>query len=286
MKMHAPQIASYTDYRDYLADWFRAAKIANPKVSFRFVARHLGLKAPNHFHLVISKKRHLSATTIEKVSRFLKLTSKEKQYLKILFTWDQATNNDDKAKMSERLIALRSQLGRENQDSSDLPIIGHQMAWYIKTASWIFEGKTREEITRIVKAHAAFPVSEIDVNQALTILETTQMLQFECGLARFVGEAIISKWDFDREEIKRHHASNLALAAQTLSWPIDERFHTSVTVPCSKELYDEFVASARDLCRTIFEKSNAQVSDPSDIDKVVTVQLAVFPFFNFNRERL
>ena len=150
--------------------------------------------------------------------------------------------------------------------------------------SVVFEGKTKEDLVKIVLATCQFPVTELDSYQAIQILEDAKMLCFVDGLANFEGGAIVTKWDFDRSEIKRHHEENLKLAAASVAWPISQRFLSSVTVPANAALAETFIEEIRSLCRSVFEKSNSAVLDSHDATEVVTLQVSLFPFFRFDQK--
>jgi len=274
-------ILNYEDYRVLLHDWFWASKNLNPKFSFRYVSRHLGLSSPNHFHLVISQRRHLSAQIFEKVMRLMKLNSFDKQYLKILFKECQAKTATDRDKLRAQRDLMKSSRGASQEPDNQMLIIGNRVAWFIKMGAIVFEGKTRSDITKIALQTASFPITIKEIDQAIDILTSSRQLEFDNGLSRFEGGNILTEWDFNSADIKRHHSSNLSLAIESLSWPIDQRFHSGVTIPCNDELYQAIIDDVRSLCLSILERSNRAVLSKTDVSKVATLQLALFPFFKF-----
>jgi len=271
----------YEDYRDYLHDWFWTSKKSNTKLSFRFVSKQLSLKAPNHFHLVITKRRHLSPHVFEKVLRLMRVEPRDRQYLKLLFKENISKDSVEKLRLATQRKLLKTSPTPEATGSDQLQLVGHSLAWYLKMGAIFFEGKTREEIVTMTMEKSRFPVLEDDVNAAIDLLVTAQQLEFVDSLSRFEGGAILTKWDFDSEQVKRHHRANLNLALDALAWPIDQRFLTSVTVPCSQELYQSVISDVRALCLSILEKSRAEALRPTDVNRVATLQFALFPYFKF-----
>ena len=271
----------YEDYRECLYDWFWTAKKSNSKLSFRFVSKQLSLKAPNHFHLVITKRRHLSPQVFEKVLRLMRLEPRERQYLKLLFRENISKDSVEKLRLSSQRKLLKTGPSPEATGSDQLQLVGHSLAWYLKMGAIFFEGKTREEIIRITQEKTRFPVSEEDVNAAIDLLVRAQQLEFVDGMSRFEGGAILTKWDFDSEQVKRHHRANLNLALDAVAWPVDQRFLTSVTVPCSLELYQSIISDVRALCLSVLEKSRAEALSPNEVNRVATLQFALFPYFKF-----
>lgn len=276
-------VFEYSSYRLLLHDWFWFSKKENPKVSFRFISRHLSLKAPNHFHLVITQKRHLSLPVLEKVMRLMKLSSMERQYVKVLFAEDLEKTPEKRQKLQERRKLLQVGATRESQDPADLKIVGHRLAWYIKMGAIVFEGKSRDQLFDLVKAAANFAVAKVDFDQAIEILLKTRQLEFVDGLSRFEGESILTKWDFDNAEIKQHHRENLGLAVESVSWPVDKRFLSSITIPCNDEIYKSIISEIRSLCLQLLENSKHKIVSNADVTSIATLQFALFPFFDLTR---
>jgi uncharacterized protein (TIGR02147 family) len=274
-------IYNYSDYRLFLHDWFWSIKKIKPNVSFRYVSRILGLKAPNHFHLVISSKRNLSPATLEKLLRLMELEQMEKQYMKLLFREHVTKSAATKKELAAQIELIRSTPHAKTANENRLQLVGNSLAWYIKMGAVVFEGKPRHTVVKLVLDSCSFPVVESDVTKALDFLVAAKQLEFVDGLSCFEGGDIRTKWDLDRTEIKRHHQSNLALAAESISWPVDQRFHSSVTVPCNEELYQNIIAEIRALCLSILKRSSSPIIAPCKADKVVTLQLALFPYFKF-----
>lgn len=274
-------VYSYSDYREFLGDWFWASKKRNDKMSFRFMSKHMGLKAPNHFHLVISKKRHLSKATLEKILKLLKLDPRERQFLKLLFSENIAKSPEQRAQAKTQIDLLRRHVARGDAKDSQLQVVVNQLAWYIKMGALVFAGKTRGELTDLVQRTCAFPVNAGEVEDALRILESSHLLRFDEGLSCFDESSVTTKWDLDRFEIKQHHLSNMRLAMQSVAWPIDQRFLSSVTIACDEDLYQSVIADVRTLCLSILERSNNKIVSANDAKKVVTLQLALFPYFRF-----
>jgi uncharacterized protein (TIGR02147 family) len=274
-------VVKYDDYRVLLHDWFWESKRTNAKFSFRYISRHLGLTSPNHFHLVISQRRHLSVVVLDRLLRLMKLDARDRQYVKSLFRENTAKSDSERESFFKQRLLLRT--SRDTAVSSDdqLKVVGHRVAWYLKMGAIVFDSKTRQQIIDLAVQSATFKISPHDVAQAIEILEGARQLEFIDGIARFEGGNILTRWDMDSSDVKRHHASNLSLAMESLAWPIDQRFHTGVTVPCNDELYQAIIGEVRALCLSILERSTKHALSSSDVTKVITMQMALFPYYKF-----
>ncbi|MGE0174893.1 MAG: TIGR02147 family protein [Oligoflexales bacterium] len=274
-------ILSYLDYRELLHDWFWELKKANKKMSFRFVAKQLQLSSPNHFHLVISKKRHFSMPNFEKMLNLLKPNTKEKQYLKALFLYNRETSEEARKGLAEQLRAMRSNLQGPDLADTKYQIIGHTVAWYIKMAAMMFDGMTRAEVETAVLAACPFPIELDQLEQAFEVLTRHGVLTMKGNTCNFDLSDITTKWDMDQNEIKRHHMANLKLALETLAWPVQKRFFGSVTIPCNEETYESIVREIRSMSLRILEESNKKVTTKDQCQKVVTLHFSLFPYFEF-----
>jgi hypothetical protein len=65
-----PDIFRYTDYRRYLKDTIKAMRKTDPSLSFRALAKHIGLLAPSHIFLVLQAKRNIGDLLLLRLSAF------------------------------------------------------------------------------------------------------------------------------------------------------------------------------------------------------------------------
>jgi uncharacterized protein (TIGR02147 family) len=105
-----PNIFRYTDYRKYLRDAIKAMRKKDPSLSYRALARHIGLLAPSHIFLVIQAKRNLGDFLMLKFSAFLKLKRKEMFYFEHMAHYNQSQTKFEKDEYYRRMAALNSRL--------------------------------------------------------------------------------------------------------------------------------------------------------------------------------
>jgi uncharacterized protein (TIGR02147 family) len=281
----ALNILSYLDYRELLHDWFWELKKANKKMSFRFVSKQLQLSSPNHFHLIISKKRHFSPTNFDKMLGLIKPNTKEKQYLKTLFLYNRESETEAKTRLEDQLHVMRTKMQAPELADSKYEIIGHTVAWYIKMAAMMFDGMKRSEVEEAVIRACPFQIERTQLQQAFDVLTHHGVLTVKDDICTFDLSDITTKWDMDQGEIKRHHMANLKLALETLSWPVQKRYFSSVTVACDQEIYDSIIRQIRDLNMRILDESNKKITTKDMCQKVVTLHCSLFPYFDFSQRR-
>lgn len=278
----SPAIQNYRDYRDYLNDWFKARKAGNAKMSFRFMARQLGLKSPNHFQLVITKQRHFSETTLQRMQKILKLRPKEKTYLENLFLIATESSETRRRELADKIDRLNHELMTAGTSHENYSLLANSLAWFLKMGALRFHGKSAAEIEALVREGCPFKIGEHDVASALATLQKMQAVSVVNGVYEFEFDHLKTDWDFDDQKIKQFHYNNLMYAMQSIPWPIQDRFFSNVTIPANADVLDTAKKEIRDLCLKLLEISNARVTTEGECEQVVSLQFAMFPFFKWS----
>ena len=276
-----PKIHNYRDYRDYLQDWFKAEKSTNPKMSFRYVARRLGLSSPNHFQLVITKKRHFSKKTLDSMQQLLRLSNKEKTYFDWIFALSQEDDDEKKHDLEAKLSRLATELIEATVSVEDYGLLSNALAWYLKMGALRFNEKTFEEILSLVKTSCPFEIDRKDVEAALELLQKIKGVTLTGNAYIFEMNQLKTEWDFDDRKIKQFHYNNLMLAVRTIPWPIKQRFLSNVTIPSNPEIIEIAKKEIRDLCLKLLNLSNSHIKNADDCKDVTSIQFAMFPYFQF-----
>jgi uncharacterized protein (TIGR02147 family) len=279
-----PRVQDFQEYREYLREWFVASKSMNAKMSYRYVARMLGLRAPNHFQLVITKQRHFSKAALRKMQGVLRLRPKEKNYLDLLFNLAIETREDQMSIIQDKISRLKHELGAAETPSTHMAMLSNSLAWFMKMGALRFTGKTLEEIVCLVKESCPFSLTRSEILAALDVLIRIGDVNLHDERYWFELDNLKTGWDLDDKAVKQFHANNLALAIQTVSWPVKNRFLSNVTIPCNSELIDTAKQEIRDLCLRLLERSNSSIHNPEDCQQVVALQFAMYPYFEFGQK--
>jgi len=100
-------ILLYTDYRQFLRDYYAEKKGQFPSFSYRFFSRMANLRGNNYIQMVMEGKRNLTPDSISKFIKALKFNRKEAAYFECLVLFNQAQTDKDKDRYFERLVTLR-----------------------------------------------------------------------------------------------------------------------------------------------------------------------------------
>lgn len=105
--MQAPDLFAYTDFRDFLRDWFAHRKAANPRFSHRLFARRLGSSDPSVLSNLISGRRRLSEARIAPMAAALGLDAPEARYFELLVAFGQAEGREAQERAWASLVQHR-----------------------------------------------------------------------------------------------------------------------------------------------------------------------------------
>src|SRR5579885_1444837 len=97
----------YTDYRQFLRDWYLAAKKGRGSLSFRTFSKRAGLKSTNFLKLVMDGERNLTEVSLVKFMSALKLNKEQQEFFRNLVFFNQSKSNEEKDLYYQRLIRSR-----------------------------------------------------------------------------------------------------------------------------------------------------------------------------------
>jgi uncharacterized protein (TIGR02147 family) len=104
-------IFQYTDYRQFLRDYYARMKKEKPGFSFRYFSKRAGFKSGNILKIVMDGKRNIALHSIGKFTEALKLNKREADYFKNLVLFNQSSSVEERQKYAAEF--LRSQKFKE-----------------------------------------------------------------------------------------------------------------------------------------------------------------------------
>jgi uncharacterized protein (TIGR02147 family) len=96
MKHSELSVYDYTDYRQYLADYFAEQKKVDRRFSFQYFSNKAGFKSKSFIHLVINGKKALARTAINNVAQALCLSPRETEYFENMVNFNQTHKVEEK----------------------------------------------------------------------------------------------------------------------------------------------------------------------------------------------
>lgn len=209
-----PDIYAYLDYREFLNDYYVEKKKANPVFSYQSFANKAGFKTKSFLKMVISGKKNLSDTSLEKVAMALKLDPKAKSYFEDLVAFNQEKSLKLRNQILEKLLTHRvAGVGKVIQQAQ----YEFYSEWHhntireiISTVDW---GGDYEKLGKL--CHPGISAKEarrsVDLMLKLGLIQKT-------GDGRFIPcDPIITTGDEVRSlAVRNFHLQNFLLGAKSL----------------------------------------------------------------------
>jgi uncharacterized protein (TIGR02147 family) len=100
-------IFAYTDYRQYLFDFYQTRKKDSKDFSYRSFAKKTGLNSIGFYKDVVEGRQHLGKAAILKFSAGFGHTKKESEYFESMVCFNDAKSADERTMHYERMLSCR-----------------------------------------------------------------------------------------------------------------------------------------------------------------------------------
>ncbi len=107
------RIEAYTDYRQFLMDYYTDRKKRFPFFSYRSFCLKAGLKSPTIFKEVVGGKRNLTSKMLPRFIKGLDLNPVEMHYFIALVHFNQSKSVEEKTQYLEQMQGLRRKIPQE-----------------------------------------------------------------------------------------------------------------------------------------------------------------------------
>ena len=97
----------YTDFRQYLKDFYEERKRNSKSFSYRQFCLKAGIRSPSLFLEVVESRRNLTDSTTQQFAKGLGLTEQDTEYFTVLVRFNQARDSRTKQRWFEELRGLR-----------------------------------------------------------------------------------------------------------------------------------------------------------------------------------
>ncbi len=263
---------SYLDYRDFLNDWYKAAKQTRAGMSYRKFSERAGLKSWNFIMMVLQGKRNLSQESIPKVAKALKLNKQETEFFENLVHYTQEEHQRDKERYYQRMLRSR----KYNQLE---PIRTHQYEycsrWYHAVIRELITAKEYDGTAEWI-AERIFPkVSVADVTHSLELLETLGFAKRnKKGRWKQSHSLVSTGADVRSIELFAYHYNMLELTKEVLDTvPGERRDISALTLGVRKERLEQLKKKVQKFRQDILKFVSADETP----EEVVQVNIHMFP---------
>lgn len=268
-----PNVFEYSNYREFLKDYYNYSKVTNENFSYRYFAQKAGFSSSNFLYLIIEGDRNLTKDFVPKFSNAIGFSKGEQQFFDTLISFNQAKTPEAKKYYLELLHNLkREKVGVLLSDAQ----YEYISTWYYPVIREMALLTDFTEDPVWIKSQLANKVTSSQVQDAISIL-------FRLGLFKKdeSGRTVQSEAHISTENEVAHaaaysfHQQMLSIAKEILeTLAAEKREISGVTMALSKKQFDEIKSRVHD-----FEDSIIRylADNPETPEAVYQINVQLFP---------
>lgn len=256
-------ILGYTDYREFLKDYYRQEKERNPKFSHRFFVKKAGFSSPIQLHAVMEGVRNLSKDGILKFSLALGLTKREQQYFETLVSHNQAKTPETQSYYFELLRSLRKDKIGTPLDDDKFEFLSK---WFYPAIRELVALPYFSDDPEWIRKALKNRVTTKEARQAMDALTRLGLIKNENGKFVQIDQNLITEDDLVHDAAYQFHQQILNIAKDTLAntYP-NERQCSGLMMPMSTKQFYEVKKMIREFEDTVIRFLNEHPETPESV---------------------
>ena len=271
-------IFEYTNFREYLRDYFKEAKKENSKFTHRYLAQKLELSTSNLIWRIIQGKRNLTKPVMFKLSQFLSHSKKETQYFENMVSFLQAKTHDEKNLYFKRMIELRHNLKIKKIDEQQYEYYSN---WYnLVVRELVTYPDFNDDFIALAKKLSP-PITLVQAKQSVELLLKQGLIK-KNGKRYVQKDPVISTGpEINSLAVVNFHRKMAHLAAESYDRHTKkERTITSCTVNISEDRFQDLKREIADFRR----KALMLADDANKSSRVFQLNIQLFPLSKAQKE--
>ena len=265
-------VFEYLDYRQFLRDFYAAAKAKSRAFSHRAFSKRAGLSSSNYLNLVMKGERDLSSEMAPRFAKACGLAKREADFFCDLVAYGQAKTTDEKQRWHERLARFRK--FREAHR-----LVGEQTAyhanWFMPAVRELATLRSFREDPSWIAEHLEPPISERQAVEALETLQRLGLLVRDAGGKLRQAQALVTTGPGPLgHQIFVYHHGMLDLAKRALDHlPRDQRDISSLTLCVAESTLPILKERIREFRRELLQLAELEAAP----ERVVQLNFQMFP---------
>ncbi len=261
----------YSDYRQYIKDYYESNKAINPAFSYRYLAQKAGVNSSAFFKFIIEGKRNLTKQTILKTCVALKMKDKEAEYFEDLVFFNQARTVKEKNYFFEKLIALQKSRNVKRIEEDHYEYFAEWHHCVIRELVTLVDfGEDYAKLSRLVKPR----ITAKQAKDSVALLLKLGFLKKSGGKFVQTEPVVSTGYSIKAHQIIQFQIKMLHNAIESFNrCRDDERLNSSTTFGISRKTYAKFITQIRDLRSRLMEQARVDENP----DAVYQLNLNFFP---------
>lgn len=249
----------YSDYRQFLRDYYEFARSKNKKFSFRFFSRLAGFKSSGSILKVMNGQNNLSKDAIPNLAAAMKLNKEEAEFFENLVSFNQSKTAQERQVFAQRL--LKSQTYRKLKPLSTANF-KYFSQWYYAAIRELVDLPDFKENPEWISERLIGTVSVAEAKDALNELQALGILgRHENGRLKIVDQHITSGDEVSFSGVANCHRQFLNLASESIDRiPREKRDLSAMTLGISAEMAQKVKTMVQEFRKELVEAVSADTS--------------------------
>jgi uncharacterized protein (TIGR02147 family) len=270
-KQKSISIYDYTDYRQYLKDYYEEQKAKLPAFSYRYFAKKAGFNSSGLYKDIVDGRTGITRGMILRFSRAMKLAKKQEEYFETMVYFNEARTIEEKKLYFERMLRYY----HSKAYKVDAALYEYYSKWYyVAVRELLAVGNFSEDCAAI--AQSLNPaISPDQAKKAIDVLKKLGLIRKDARGNYKAAEKILTTGPNVKALcIASFQKSMMDMAKEALDrHPVENRNISTVTFSVSGETFDEIKAEL-DACR---KRILGMIDRSSGEDRVCQLNMQLFP---------
>ena len=270
-----PKIFGYTNYRQFLSDFYEFMKQGKHGYSYRQFSQSAGFSAPNVLKLAMSGQRNLSSKSVEQFIKALALPQNQAEYFRCLVQLNQAATDELKAEYFSKLQRLIPSARRYQLEADAVEYLSHWV-YPVLREMVTFHGFRDDPYWIQRRLNGRIELKTIV--HALNFLKAKGFIEKRSdGLYCVKDEIVISSDEVKNFAVRGFHRRVLEQAIEVLEdLPIEQREFGALIFQLPDSAHPELKRKLKTFRQELHRWSLEQCQGP-EAKRVVQLNLQMFP---------
>lgn len=267
-------VYGYTNFRQYLKDYYEFRKDSQRGYSFRAFSKTAGFTSPNILKLVIDGERNISPEATQKFIKALNLKGQMADYFATLVKMNQAKSDTDKEYYFSILQKLTPQAKKRDLNAESHKYLSHWLYPVIREMTALKEFRDDPYwISRRIYGKASIN----EITQAVQFLHQEGFLEKVDGKTVMKDNMVLSSDEVRSLSIRNYHRQMLEQAKESLeSIPVEEREFGAVTFTIPESAINELKYKLKQFRRELHTWA-MQVSEDKGGELIIQYNAQMYP---------
>jgi uncharacterized protein (TIGR02147 family) len=254
----AVSIYDYTDYRQYLRDYYEEQKAKNPAFSYRYFAMKAGFNSSGLYKDIVDGRTGITRGLILRFATAMKLSAKQQEYFETMVYFNEAKTVDEKKLYFERLMKYHnSKAFRVEKNQYEY----YSKWYYVAVRELLAIGGFKDDYAAIAQALSP-SIRKEQAEKAIKVLKKLGLIQKDRnGCYKAVDKILTTGSEVKSLAVANFQKAMMDLAKGALDrYPVEQRNISTITFSVPEKAYadirDELIACRKRILGMVDRSEN------------------------------